>query len=499
MDIRVAQGSIAEQEVDCLIVNLFQGVTSPGGATASVDRSLDGAIARIIAGGDFTGEAGTSTLVYTNGNLPSPRVLVVGLGRADEFDIQGVRKAAAAAAKALCKLKNVSTVATVAHGAGAGGLDVELAAQALVEGTMLANYHAPEYKREPREKRLETLTVVEFDTERIAQIEAGVSKGKAIATAVCRARDLSSEPANVLYPTEFAARTRRMAEEVGLRCNVLGEQEMREQGMNILLAVSQGSEREAQFIILDHVPPDTGHLAPIVLIGKGVTFDTGGISLKPAENMWYMKDDMSGAAVVVSVMEAVARLGINRRVVGIAACVENMPDGRAFRPGDIFTGITGKTVEIISTDAEGRLILADALGYAARYSPQAVVDVATLTGAIGVALGPHAAGLFANDDAVRDALLAAASKSGERLWHMPLYPEYKDAIKSDMAEVKNSGGRTGGVGTSAIFLEHFTEGYPWAHLDIANMAWSDKPANDFTPAGATGFGVRLLLEFVRAL
>ena len=497
MDIRVAQGSIAEQEVDCLIVNLFEGVTTPGGATASVDRSLDGAIGHIIEGGDFTGEAGTSILVYTNGNLPASRVLVVGLGKAEAFDIHGVRKAAATAAKALCKLKNVRTLATVVHGAGAGGLDVEVAAQALVEGTMLANYRPPSYKREPSESRLERLTVVEFDTERIPLIEAGVHKGKIIAGAVCHARNLSSEPANVLYPTEFAARARRMAEETGLRCTVLGEDEMREQGMNIFLAVSQGSEREAQFIILDHAPAESAHLAPIVLIGKGVTFDTGGISLKPSERMWYMKDDMSGAAAVVAAMEAVARLGVNRRVVGIAACVENMPDGRAFRPGDIFTGITGKSVEIISTDAEGRLILADALGYVARYSPRAVVDVATLTGAIGVALGPHAAGLFSNDEAVRTALLAAAAQSGERLWHMPLYPEYKEAIKSDMAEVKNSGGRTGGVGTSAIFLEHFTEGYPWAHLDIANMAWSDTAPNDFTPAGATGFGVRLLLEFVQ--
>lgn len=498
MDIRVAQGSIAEQEVDCLIVNLFEGVTSPGGATGSVDRSLDGAISRIIAGGDFVGKAGTSILVYTNGNLPAPRVLVVGLGKPDTFDLQGVRRAAAVGTKALRKLDAVHSVASIIHGAGIGGLDVEAAAQAVTEGTILANYQAPQYRREAQASQLTSLTVVEFDAERIAAIEEGVRRGQAVAQAVCHARDLSSEPANVLYPTEFAARARRMAEETGLRSTVLGENEMRELGMNILLAVSQGSEREAQFIILDHAPPDTGHLAPTVLIGKGVTFDTGGISLKPSEKMWYMKDDMSGAAAVVGAMEAIARLGVNRRVVGVAVCVENMPDGRAFRPGDIFTGITGKTVEIISTDAEGRLILADALGYVARYSPRAVVDVATLTGAIGVALGPQAAGLFANDDGVRDGLLAAAAQSGERLWHMPLFDEYKEAIKSDMAEVKNSGGRTGGVGTSAKFLEHFTEGYPWAHLDIANMAWSDSAPNDFTPAGATGFGVRLLVEFARS-
>ena len=251
-------------------------------------------------------------------------------------------------------------------------------------------------------------------------------------------------------------------------------------------------------VILEHTPVGTEEDEPLILVGKGVTFDTGGISIKPAAGMQLMKDDMGGAAVVVGAMEAIARLAIPKRVIGVAACVENMPDGRAYRPGDIFTGITGKTAEIISTDAEGRLILADTLGYVARYHPRAVVDLATLTGAVSVALGKLAAALFANDDALRDGLLAAADESSERLWPMPLYDEYMEAIKSDMAEVKNSGGRAGGFGTSAKFLEHFTEGYPWAHLDIAGVTWADAAPNAFTPAGATGFGVRLLVDFVNA-
>jgi leucyl aminopeptidase len=248
---------------------------------------------------------------------------------------------------------------------------------------------------------------------------------------------------------------------------------------------------------LEHAPPGTEGQQPLVLVGKGITFDTGGISIKPTDGMWLMKSDMGGAAAVVGAMEAIARLRLPRRVIGVAACVENMPDGKAFRPGDILTGITGKSCEIWSTDAEGRLVLADALGYVARYNPSAVVDLATLTGAIGVALGTQAAGLFANHDPLRDALLTAAEQTGERLWPMPLYDEYFDEIKSDMAEVRNSAGRGTGVATSAKFIEHFTEGYPWAHLDIASMVWTTSERDPATPKGATGYGVRLLVALAQ--
>jgi leucyl aminopeptidase len=295
----------------------------------------------------------------------------------------------------------------------------------------------------------------------------------------------------------MAKRARAMAERVGLRCTVLGEQEMVAEKMNILLAVSRGSANEAQFVILEHAPQGTAEIAPLVFVGKGITFDTGGISIKASERMEEMKHDMSGAAAVIGAMEAVARLNLPRHVIGVAACVENMPDGNAFRPGDILTGMTGKTCEILSTDAEGRLILADALAYVARFQPSAVVDLATLTAAIGIALGPHAAGLFYNDEDLKEALLHASDASGERLWPMPLFEEYKETIKGDMAEVKNSGGRAGGVGASAKFIEHFTEGYPWAHLDIAAVAWTNSDKDALNPKGATGYGVRLLVELAR--
>lgn len=497
MEFEVIQGDITKQAADCIVVNLFEGVTEPSGATGAVDQALGGAITFLIATKDFTGEAGTTALLYTHRDFAAPRVLVVGLGKPEQFDLSVARKAAAVAAKALRRLKHVTRFATVLHGSGAGGLDVKDAAQALAEGTLLALYQPPQYKRDVKGVGLQTGVIVEFDPARLPEINAGVAAGRALAAGVITARNLVSEPPNILFPAEFARRVQTMAADVGLQCTVLGEKKMRALGMKILLAVSQGSRRAAKLIILEHTPAGTENDAPLVLVGKGVTFDTGGISIKPTANMWQMKGDMAGAAAVVGALESVARLQLPRRVIGLAVCVENMPDGNAFRPGDIWTGITGKSAEIISTDAEGRLILADALGYVARYSPQAVVDLATLTGAIGVALGSQAAGLFANDDALQTALLAAAARSGERLWPMPMYDEYKHEIKSDMAEVQNSAGRSSGVAASAKFIEHFTEGYPWAHLDIAAMSWSSSDSNPLSPKGATGYGVRLLVELAQ--
>jgi leucyl aminopeptidase len=495
MNLQVVQGDIAQFETDAIVVNLFEGVTSPGGATGAVDAALGGQIQRLISRGDFSGAAGTTALLYPDGGIPARRVLLVGLGPQEKFDYIQARRASAVAASALAALKGVLNFATIVHGAGIGGLAVEQAAQAVAVGTILATYQARQYRRQPENNRLNTCLIVEFDGAKVAQIEAGVSKGEIIGQAVCKARDLVSEPPNILYPGEMAARARRMAEDVGLRSTVLGETAMREMGMNILLAVSVGSRNEAQFVILEHAPDGHTDEPPIVLVGKGITFDTGGISIKPSAEMWRMKNDMGGAAAVIGAMEAIGRLNLPRRVIGVTPLVENMPDGAAFRPGDILTGMTGKTAEIISTDAEGRLILADALAYVARFEPAGVIDLATLTGAIGVALGSQAAGCFSNHEGLQAGLLAAAQSTGERLWPMPMYPEYVDDIKSDMAEVKNSGSRGGGVATSAKFLEHFTEGYPWAHLDIASMVWSDKGRAE-SPKGATGYGVQLLVEFV---
>ncbi len=421
-------------------------------------------------------------------------MLVVGLGEAEKFDGNVARKAAAVAYRALAKLKGVRAFSTIVHGGGIGGMKVQDAAQVLAEGTMLAAYQVPNYKRTAPENGPESCVVVEFSAGKLDAIARGVERGESIARGVIFARNLSNEPANVLYPKELAARALAMAERTGLSCQVLGEEEMHNLGMNILLAVSQGSAHEAQFVILEHTPEGTADQAPLVLVGKGITFDTGGISIKPSDRMGEMKHDMSGAAAVVGAMEAIALVGVPRHVIGVAACVENMPDGNAFRPGDILIGMTGKSAEVLSTDAEGRLILADALAYVARFNPKGVVDLATLTGAIGVALGTQAAGLFSNDSGLQEALLEAGAGSGERLWPMPMWDEYMELIKGEMAEVKNTGGRSGGVSTSAKFLEHFIEAYPWAHLDIASMAWNTTETDALTVKGATGYGVRLLVD-----
>ena len=498
MNLQPVQANIVDLEVDCIVVNLFEGVTEPSGATSAVDKALNGAIRRLIAGGDFTGEAGKSAILYTNGQIPAARVLVVGLGKNDKFDVHGVRTASATAAKELQKLKGVKTYATVVHGAGIGAVDVAAASQALAEGTLMATYRVHKYRRKRDEVTLNDVLIVEFDGGKMKAVEAGVTRGEIIARAVCKARDLVSEPPNILTPGELSARVRRMAEDVGMQYAVLGEEEMQQNGMNLILAVSAGSQHEAQLVIVEHAPEGHETEQPVILMGKGVTFDTGGISIKPADEMWRMKNDMGGAATVIAAMEAIARLNLPRRVIGVAPVVENMPDGKAFRPGDIITGMKGKTAEIISTDAEGRLILADALAYVGRFKPTAVVDLATLTGAIGIALGKQAAGCFANNETLQNSLLFASQRSGERIWPMPMWDDYKEVIRSDMAEVKNSGGRNGGVSTSAKFLEHFTEGYPWAHLDIANMVWTDTGKAE-CPKGATGFGVRLLVELISAM
>lgn len=510
MELSVQKGSIADTDVDLIVVNLFAGGDGSGGATGMVNQALGYGISQLIAQGDFSGEAETTALLYSRpgsqgaaaepafgGRLKAPRVLIVGLGDSGQFGLAQIRKAAAVAAQAAAKLKGVKTIATIVHGAGKGGHDTAAAAQEVALGTLLASYQPTPYRRERPDAGLTGCVVVEFNPGKLADVQRGVARGEAIGRAVCAARDLVNEPANVLTPSEMAARAQAMAADsaVGLKSTVLDEAAMQRAGMGILLAVSRGSANPAQLVILEHAPAGHENEAPLVFVGKGITFDTGGISLKRAPGMWQMKDDMGGAAAVIGALEAIGRLAVARRVIGIAACVENMPDGTAFRPGDVVTGMTGKTAEIISTDAEGRLILADALAYAARFDPMAVVDLATLTGAIGTALGYYVrAGLFSNNAALQEKLMAAADHSGERLWPFPMDAEYTKPIKSAMAEVKNSAGREGGISSSAKFIEHFTEGYPWAHLDIANMVLADSRINAETPKGATGYGVRLLVE-----
>lgn len=534
MNIDIRLGDITQQPVDLIVVSLFQDAAQPEGATAIVDAALSGAIQDLIRSGDFTGRAGETALLYTRGAFPSPRVLIVGLGDQAGCDAAGLRDAAAIAARKARDL-GITSLATVVHGADASrptpekgtALSWLAAAQALAEGTTLGLYRFVGHKSglsEDRKAGLHELTIVDVHSERLAAYQTGIARGEAIASGVALARDMVNEPGNYMTPSRMAKLAEELAQQTGLRIQVLERGEMSDLGMGILLAVAAESEQPPQFIILEHNPgtreqpnggagPRSSDAPTVVLVGKGVTFDSGGITLKPGEDMWRMKADMAGAAAVIATLGVAARLNIPVHVIGLAPCAENLPGGRAQKPGDVYTGMTGKTVEVISTDAEGRMLLADALAYAGRFpageaqsdaavgvgqrKPHAVVDLATLTAAQRIALGPQAAALFSNEETLASRLLAASKVSGERLWRMPIYDEYLEAIRSQVADVKNSGGRYGGVGTSAKFLEHFTEGYPWAHIDMASMSLfeEDRPTQ---PRGATGFGVRLLTTFLEA-
>ncbi|MFW5940950.1 MAG: leucyl aminopeptidase [Chloroflexota bacterium] len=496
MEVTVRQGSIQAAEADTIIVNLFQGVTQPGGATGAVDRALGGAIGDLIAGGDLSGKLGEVAVLYPRQTIPARRVLVAGLGEQDKFDLEQVRKAAAAAIRKARDLK-ARHVASIVHGAGIARLPVPLAAQSVLEGTLLAMYRFQGGAKEEEDRHdIETFTIVEFDESKITPISEALETTQAIIAGVSLARDLVNEPPNVATPTRLSRAARQIAQDHGLTATLGDREWAASHNMGAFLAVARGAGEPPHFIVLEY-NGNRDDLDTIVLVGKGITFDTGGISIKPSENMGDMKTDMAGAAAVLGTMKAVGMLNnLPLRVVGIAPCTENMPDAHAYRPSDVITASNGKTIEIISTDAEGRMILADGLVYAGRYRPKAVIDLATLTGAAVVALGQNvAAGLFSSEDWLREQLVTAGATTHERVWPLPLWSDYEESLKSDVADMKNSAGRYGGVGASAMFLKAFTD-YPWAHLDIAGVA-ANKKGNSYIPAGATGFGVRLLVEFLR--
>lgn len=495
MEVKVSQGTIQDFDADTIIVNLFKGVTEPGAATGAVDKALKGGISELISQGDLKGNSGEVVTLYPRGAVPARRVLVVGLGKSEEFDIEGVRKAAAAAIQQARKA-SAKHVATIVHGAGVGDLPTAEAAQAVVEGSLLALYQfdADKEKSEADANTIETLTIVEFDQEKVSAIKEGVEAARSIVKGVQLARDLVNMPPNVATPTKMAEIATQIASTHQMKLTIGDRAWAAEHKMGGFLAVAKGAGEEPKFIVLEH-NGDREDLDTIVLVGKGITFDTGGISIKPTQNMGLMKTDMGGAAAVLGAMKVVGMLNIPLRVIGITPCTENMPDANAYRPADVIKASNGKTIEIISTDAEGRMVLADGLVYAARYKPKAVIDLATLTGACVVALGDTAAGMFTADDDLRDKLLSAGKTTHERVWPLPLWDDYKEYIKSDVADIKNSGGRWGGAATAAIFLKQFTD-FPWVHLDIAGVAHSEK-GKPYSPAGATGYGVRLLTEFLR--
>jgi len=428
--IEVTQGAIQEQTIDMIVVNLFEGVTEPGGATAAADQALGGQLRELVALGDFRGKLNDTALLYPSQGFPAKRVLIVGLGKQEEFDLEKVRQVSATAARKARSL-GIRNYATIVHGGGAAGLDASEAAQALAEGTHLSQYRFTQHRTEKEDvderNELETVRVVVFSAELVDTIKRGVRTGESIAAAVNWVRDLVNQPANYATPALLAEEARRMAKKTGLKFESFGPAGLRKLGMGALLGVAQGSVQEPRFVILEH-NQGAGDTAPIVLVVKT---------------------------------------------------------------------IIGKTIEVSNTDAEGRLILADALGYTQRFEPAAVVDLATLTGACVVALGNVAAGLFSNSDELAAKIERASEAAHEKVWRMPLWKEYGEQIKSDVADMKNVGGRPAGAITAAMLLSKFVGEIPWAHLDIAGMAATEKDS-PYQPRGASGYGVRLLVQLLRS-
>ena len=501
--VRVAAGDVTDFTTPSLVVNLFEGVTQPGGATGAVDRALDGAISALIEDGEIKGKLGELTLVHTLGRIPANRVLVAGLGKASDFDTGSVRRVSGDVARFL-RGKGISEFATIAHGAGIGGLDPVASAQAIAEGTLLGLYKFETYRSnanhndEGGDGSIQTVTIVERDTQSVAALEEGVSVGTTLAESTMLARDLVNHPPNVMTPTKMAETASQVASEVGLEMDVMDRDRMAEHGMGSFLGVAQGSDEPPKLIIMtyrgdpDHPGNNLG------LVGKGITFDTGGISLKPAANMEAMKGDMAGGASVIAAMRAIGTLKPRINVTGLIAATENMPGGRAQRPGDVVTAMNGKTIEVINTDAEGRLVLADAMCYARSLGITRMVDVATLTGAMVVTLGKACTGMMGNSSELAKQVSAAGDASGERFWELPMYEDYRELIRSDVADMKNSGGRQAGSITAAMLLREFAEDAEWVHLDIAGTSTATR-ARGHLVKGATGVPTRTLAQLAMDL
>jgi len=497
--ITVETGDITRNNSRAIIVNLFEGVTRPGGATGAVDKAVGGAITALIRQGELKGKRGEAVLLHTMGKIRSPRVIISGLGKSENFDLDVIRDLMGTSLRR-ARAAKASTVATILHGAGIAGLDPEACAQAIAEGAILGAYRFRKYKNgaESAEEAddITSLTIIESDRSKRDAIRRGIERGTILAQAACHTRDMANEPANALNPAALAERAKALATDAGLTCTVLDEKQMARLGMGGVLGVGAGSVSPPRFIVLKY-RGDPRNKQALGLLGKGITFDSGGISIKPAAGMEAMKGDMSGAAAVLSATWAIGKLKPKINVTCVVPTAENMPSGSATRPGDILRAMNGKTIEVINTDAEGRLILADAICYARQEGLSPIVDVATLTGAMMIALGPGATGFFATSDELAADLTAAGDSSGEKMWRFPLIDEYREGLRSNIADIKNTGPRNGGAINAAEFLRFFAEDSEWAHVDMAGTDEAEKDKGVWVK-GSTGIPTRTLINFVLA-
>lgn len=493
MQVKTVAKDILKVRADTIVAGLFQNVEEPVGAVGALDEVLDGAITKLIKRGEIKGTLGQVTVIHVFGQVPASRVAVVGLGRKRTFDLDVPRRVFAIVARAMRGI-GAKKMAVVLPDAGSTNLSTEDIAQAVTEGSVLGLYEYQRPGKVSKKEVLRELSIVEPKRKNLASIRTGIDRGRAIADGVMLARDMSNSPANHMTPTDMASRAAKVAEEVGLDVTILDRDEMERQGMQALLGVSRGSAQPPKFIILKYVGHPSSQKT-IGLVGKGVTFDSGGISLKPAGGMAEMKTDMSGGAAVIGAMHAIGVLRPRINVTGLVPAAENLPSGTAQKPGDVVTALNGKTIEVDNTDAEGRLLLADALCYGNKIGLSPMIDVATLTGAILVTLGKVATGAFTNNQRTLDRLLKASRVTGEKMWQLPLFDEYKSQNKSEVADVKNTGGRSAGSITAALFLAEFSEKTPWVHLDIAGTARSESTIG-YIPKGSSGVPVRTLVQFV---
>ncbi len=489
VEFTIKAGSPEKLKSGCVVVGVYAGGDLTASARA-LDKAANGAIAALLARGELDDKVGATLMLHDLPGVAAPRVLLVSLGKADELTDKSYRDAVSAAAKQLAgsvaaDAAFVLTEAELPHRDLAWRL--AQAAQILKDST----YRCDELKSKRDESKKGVKKIVFIAKAKdTAPLEAALRRGSAIAEGMALAKTLGNLPGNVCTPTYLATTARKLAKDHKIKVEVLEKGDMEKLGMGSLLSVARGSHEPPKFIVLNYKGGKAKD-KPVVLVGKGVTFDTGGISLKPGEGMDEMKYDMCGAAAVLGTMQAAARMALPVNLVALVPSCENMPGGNASRPGDIVTSMSGQTIEILNTDAEGRLILCDALTYAERFEPEAVIDVATLTGACVVALGHVATGLFANEDSLARELLTAGEEAHDRAWHMPLWDDYQDLLKSPFADMGNVGGRWGGAITAACFLSRFAKKYEWAHLDIAGTAW--KSGSD---KGATGRPVSLLAHYL---
>ena len=490
MNINIKIGNAEKTLTDMLVFYLYEDIKTVKSTLAYCDKALNSAITELIKKKEFIAKLNKTLILPTYGKIPAKRIMLVGLGTKKDVTLDKIRQAA-------------GTTTSIARDIGikevTSAMDSILSEwyPAYTEGCLLSLYKFQRYKNVPAEekKELKSLTLLLSDKKALASAREAVKHGQIIAGAVCFARDLINTPAQDKTPSVLADTAKKLAQELDIQCKVLSKPELKKLGMSGLLGVSQGSNQPPKFIILDY-NPNAKNQDTIVLVGKGLTFDSGGICLKPAKDMDQMKSDMSGGAAVMGAIKAISKMNLPQRVVGLIPCTENMPSGSAIKPGDIIKLYSGKTAEVVNTDAEGRLILADALSYAEKYKPCVVIDLATLTGSCVIALGTVATGMLGNNEELKKRVKIAGEKSWERVWELPLWEEYQEQIKSDIADIKNIGGSYAGAITAACFLSKFTEKYPWVHLDIAGTSWCDKNSA-YTQKGATGVGVRLLVQLIQ--